>query len=669
MPDEAWALFDAVRAWQRGPRTSYSSSGSIADIGFRQLPRRVAGWLEPRQGEPATRTGLRPIPALRLELRRICGLAGLTSAERIVVTAFAGLTAYPSSRDGSVDPVTYRLPRARRGRLTPLDASNVARVRASATKKIAAVMPARSSDRVVAMEPASDPLTEPWLLSQIGIPLDAYIASEDFERAIERARDLLTVGDPGDEPPDSRPPADGDVDDQTVGRLALLDEMDELIERYRTLPDRRSVMTRELARARAALSISLYDTYYAEPPDGPTRSWEGGRALPAYVGRTLSDLTFAPVAAAAIARGEADDAAVAAVLADLSSSKDPVRNAVLLRMALSASNLPSKLTPVGRVRLLSAAVANARDREDRQVVHYARLLMDLDGTRNFQAAAAQLEALMSCSIVLSAHGEFASATRALDRARLLASTAAWPPGRDPVVERAEWHYQLELYRSAIHRRAAERTIALAPAALAAESAHCALRQLSDAERVLSQSHRLLMEMPALDRHSWTSQAGDADPHYLTRYLYRSVEIATLKIQSQLVSRSGGSRTGSIARQAVEDLRTAFEVAQADRQRSTPTVPLAKAGLALAFVMGDVDAATGHLRELLRAGWPPYRTVLPLQLWLAGRVEVLPPQMRDVVHAAGEFLAAGTPAPLVVPDDLRRHQMSQPRPRRFRGLTH
>ena len=86
---------------------------------------------------------------------------------------------------------------------------------------------------------------------------------------------------------------------------------------------------------------------------------------------------------------------------------------------ISVSVTPRTAGPDGCSGLLSAAVGNARDREDRRIVHYARRLFEFDGTTGWQAAAAQLNALVACAIVLSAHLEFGGAHAVLNRAQEL----------------------------------------------------------------------------------------------------------------------------------------------------------------------------------------------------------------------------------------------------------
>jgi hypothetical protein len=274
---DALAVFDAVRDWQCGLRISVSPSAPATGTRARKLPDTAAGWLLPLAGEPAETDGSRPIPALRRELRLLCDRAGLTPAEKVVLTAYAGLHVYPSNRESPIDPISRRVPRIRSRDQRPLDASSVHRIRRGALEKAARLMPPRRSRGVVIVRAATDPLSSPWMLAvlaELRLTRHEFVASEAFGLAAERARDLVSVGDI----PDDRAASSGNAQaGERAGQLTLLREIDRLTARYqRTGPRAGSVNARELARARAALASALFEIYYgslgvgqAAPRAGP----------------------------------------------------------------------------------------------------------------------------------------------------------------------------------------------------------------------------------------------------------------------------------------------------------------------------------------------------------------------------------------------------------------
>jgi hypothetical protein len=652
---DALTVFDTVRDWQRGPRAFASPSPRAAGSGARTLPDTAAGWLRPLAGEPAETDGSRPVPALRRELRLLCDRAGLTQAEKVALTAYAGLHVYPSSRESPIDPIARRVPRARSRDQRPLDASSVHRIRRSAVEKAARLMPVRPSRSPAAVRAVADPLASPWMLAVLAdmqLTRREFIASAEFGRAVERARDLVTVGDPAD---DHAARAEGALAGGRAGQLTLLREIDLLTGRYRRSGSRPgSVNVRELARARAALSNALFETYYGAGPAGPRPgrlAWEGRGASPAYLGRTVASLVIAPATAAPFACGKAADADVIALLA--TCPDDVLTTHLLLQLALSSLNPPSRISPGVAVRLLSAAVGNARDREDRRIVHYARRLFEYDGTTSWQAAAAQMNALVACAIVLSAHLEFGGAHAVLNRAQELTVLASWPPGRDRAVEISEWHYQIELMRSGVHRRHAEMQLGSRHELGAAVGAERAGHALAAASACTDRAGKMLASLPGYHHDRYVSDSGDADAHYYTRLMYRSVEISTLRLMAHEARAAPISVLRSQLSRAADEMQAAAAVARADIRQSTPRIPLVKAHLALAISRGDGDAAAADMRLLLGLGWPPYRSVLPVYLLLAGRADQLPGRLRAAAEPALQVVRDSSRAVALVPDVVRR----------------
>jgi hypothetical protein len=206
----------------------------------------------------------------------------------------------------------------------------------------------------------------------------------------------------------------------------------------------------------------------------------------------------------------------------------------LLQLALSSLNPPSRISPGAAIGLLSAAVGNARDREDRRIVHYTRRLFEFDGTTSWQAAAAQMNALVACAIVLSAYLEFSAAHAVLDRAQELTALAAWAPGRDRAVEISEWRYQIELMRSGVHRRHAEMHLGSPHKLGAAVGAERAGHALAAATACTERAGKMLATMPGYRHDRYQSDAGDADAHYYTRLMSRSVEISPSRSHAAMV---------------------------------------------------------------------------------------------------------------------------------------
>jgi hypothetical protein len=660
---EALAVFDVVRQWQRGPRAVTAPSAQDLDGPARKLPDAAAGWLLPLAGEPFEADGSRPIPALRIELRSLCSRAGLTPAESIALTAYAGLHVYPSSRESPIDPISRRLPRIRNRDPRPLNASSVHRIRRSAVEKVARLMPARRSCRVPEIRAATDPLASPWMfavLSQLHLTRKEFIASSDFRLAVEKARDLMSIGDATED--GAGGPGEAKAGEEAA-RLTLLGEIDLLVTRYRRANARAgSVNARELARALASLSIALFEIYYPANVAGRTiahhaqvqRAWEKRDDRPAYLGHTVPSLVIAPGSAAPFTCGKATDDDVIRLMANFPD--DVFTTHLLLQLALSSLNPPSQISPEVAVRLLSAAVGNARDREDRRIVHYARRLFEFDGTTNWQAAAAQLNALIACGIVLSAHLEFGGAFTVLKRADELTALAAWAPGRDRIVEMSEWRYQIELMRSGFHRRQAEMQLGSVHDFGATVGAELAEHSLAAAAACTARAGEMLAALPGYHLDRYLSDYGDADAHYYTRLMYRSVEISTLRLIAHEARAAPISVLRSHLSRALDEMQAAISVARADSRRSTPQIPLVKAHLALAISRGDGDTVAADMRQLLRLGWPPFRSVLPVYLLLAGRSHQLPGRIRAAAEPALDVISNSSHSAAQVPDEVRRHQI-------------
>jgi hypothetical protein len=330
----------------------------------------------------------------------------------------------------------------------------------------------------------------------------------------------------------------------------------------------------------------------------------------------------------------------------------------LLQLALSSLNPPSRISPGAAIGLLSAAVGNARDREDRRIVHYTRRLFEFDGTTSWQAAAAQMNALVACAIVLSAYLEFSAAHAVLDRAQELTALAAWAPGRDRAVEISEWRYQIELMRSGVHRRHAEMHLGSPHKLGAAVGAERAGHALAAATACTERAGKMLATMPGYRHDRYQSDAGDADAHYYTRLMYRSVEISTLRMLAHEARAAPISVLRSHLSCAVDQMQAAVSVARADIRQSTPRIPLVKAHLALAISRGDGEAAAADMRQLLGLGWPPYRSVLPVYLLLAGRSDQLPGRIRAAAESAVQVVRDSSWAEAQVPDVVRRRQFQR-----------